>query len=166
MGCVDCIRIRHSPRKFSELSTIDDNRSYSTQDQNPGGLKRYSILSNAWSKIVRIGIDFDNTIVCYDKSIKKLVEEDENIPDHITPNKESVKEYLHSIGKNDQWTEFQGKIYGIGIDYAEPYQGAIETMENLKIKGHELFIVSHKSKRPYLGEKYDLHAAAKGWILK
>ena len=77
-----------------------------------------------------------------------------------------MKEYIHSIGKNDQWTEFQGKIYGIGIDYAEPYQGAIETMENLKIKGHELFIVSHKSKRPYLGEKYDLHAAAKRWIMK
>jgi hypothetical protein len=30
--------------------------------------------------------------------------------------------------------------------------------------GHELFIVSHKTRQPFRGEPYDLHQAARGWV--
>jgi hypothetical protein len=48
--------------------------------------------------------------------------------------------------------------------YAQPYKGAIETMKRLVAAGHELVIVSHRSRRPYAGEPHDLHAAAHCWV--
>jgi hypothetical protein len=34
----------------------------------------------------------------------------------------------------------------------------------LKIQNHELFIISHRTKYPYAGEKYDLHQFARIWL--
>ena len=39
-----------------------------------------------------------------------------------------------------------------------------EVLKKLKQNGIELFIVSHKTKTPYAGPKYDLHNAAKTWL--
>jgi hypothetical protein len=32
--------------------------------------------------------------------------------------------------------------------------------------GHRIVIISHKTRYPFIGEKYDLHEAAKDWIKK
>jgi hypothetical protein len=37
-------------------------------------------------------------------------------------------------------------------------------MQALRANGHEMFIVSHRSKTPYAGPQYDLHAAARAWL--
>lgn len=48
--------------------------------------------------------------------------------------------------------------------YAQAYEGAIDTMLQLSALGHDLFIVSHRSKKPYAGPAHDLHAAARAWL--
>jgi hypothetical protein len=63
-----------------------------------------------------------------------------------------------------EWTAFQGELYGPGMRYAQAYEGAIETMLELSALSHELFIVSHRSKKPYAGPPHDLHAAARAWL--
>jgi hypothetical protein len=37
-------------------------------------------------------------------------------------------------------------------------------MRRAQNDGHELFIVSHKTRFPFRGEQYDLHLAARDWV--
>ena len=50
--------------------------------------------------------------------------------------------------------------------YAKPFDNAILTMLELQARGHELFIISHRSRYPYAGPRHDLHEAASTWIAK
>jgi len=113
---------------------------------------------------MRIGLDFDNTIACYDSAITKLVEEMFELPDLVPRTKLGVRDYLRMQDREVEWTAFQGELYGPGMRYAQAYEGAIETMLELNALGHELFIVSHRSKKPYAGHPHDLHATARAWL--
>ena len=47
---------------------------------------------------MHIGIDFDNTIVCYDKVFHKVAIEKGLIPEDIPPSKNNVRDHLRRIG--------------------------------------------------------------------
>lgn len=113
---------------------------------------------------MHIGLDFDNTIVSYDSLFHKVAREQGHIPESVAANKNAVRDYLRSAGKEPVWTEMQGYVYGARMNEAEAYDGAIDVLKALKGEGHRLFIISHKTKTPYAGPAYDLHAAARGWI--
>ena len=113
---------------------------------------------------MRIGLDFDNTIVCYDKAIALLAEELFDLPEDVARTKLGLRDHLREAGRESEWTTFQGQLYGPGMRYAEPFEGAVTTMEKLREAGHELIIVSHRSRWPYAGPRYDLHKAARLWI--
>lgn len=113
---------------------------------------------------MRIGLDFDNTIVCYDQAIALLAEELFKLPPDVPRTKLGLRDYLRVAGREPEWTAFQGELYGPGMRYAQPFEGAIATMQLLVAEGHELFIISHRSRRPYAGLPHDLHAAARVWV--
>jgi hypothetical protein len=113
---------------------------------------------------IKLGLDFDNTIVCYDTAIAVLAEELLDLPAHVPRSKQGLREFLRESDREHEWTAFQGELYGPGMRYALPFKGAIETMLQLVAAGHELVIVSHRSRRPYAGEPHDLHAAAWYWV--
>ena len=113
---------------------------------------------------VLIGLDFDNTIVCYDQAIALLAEELFELPAEVPRTKLGLRNYLRAAAREPEWTAFQGELYGPGMRYAEPFDGAIDTMQQLLAEGHDLVIISHRSRRPYAGEPHDLHAAARGWV--
>jgi hypothetical protein len=113
---------------------------------------------------MRVGLDFDNTIVSYDTLFHKLAREGRWIPDDLPPSKLLVRDHLRRIGKEDVWTEMQGLVYGARMAEAESFPGVAEFMRWARVEGLELFIVSHKTRHPFLGPKYDLHAAARQWI--
>ena len=111
-----------------------------------------------------IGLDFDNTIVCYNEAIALLAEELFELPAEVPRTKLGLRNYLRGAGREPEWTAFQGELYGPGMRYAEPFDGAIATMHQMVAEGHELVIISHRSRRPYAGEPHDLHAAARNWV--
>ncbi|MEI6030907.1 MAG: haloacid dehalogenase-like hydrolase [Alphaproteobacteria bacterium] len=113
---------------------------------------------------IKLGLDFDNTIVCYDAAIALLAEELFDLPPEVPRTKLGLRDHLRGAGREPEWTAFQGELYGPGMRHAQPFEGAIETMLQLVAAGHELVIVSHRSRRPYAGEPHDLHAAARGWV--
>jgi len=113
---------------------------------------------------IKLGLDFDNTIVCYDAAIAVLAEEMFDLPPEVPRTKLGLRDYLRAEGREPEWTVFQGELYGPGMRHAQPFEGAIETMLQLVAAGHELVIVSHRSRLPYAGELHDLHAAARGWV--
>ncbi|HSX10426.1 MAG TPA: hypothetical protein VLF94_01735 [Chlamydiales bacterium] len=115
-------------------------------------------------KPLRIGIDFDNTIACYDGVFHKAAVEKKLIPSSVAPSKGAVRDYLRSIGKEDAWTELQGYIYGARMDLARPYPHVDRFLALCHNKQIATSIISHKTLTPFLGPKYDLHKAAKTWI--
>jgi len=113
---------------------------------------------------IKLGLDFDNTIVCYDDAIALLAEELFDLPPEVPRTKLGLRDYLRGADREPEWTAFQGELYGPGMRYAQPFEGAVETMMQLVTAGHELVIVSHRSRRPYYGEQHDLHGAARCWV--
>lgn len=113
---------------------------------------------------LRLGIDFDNTIVCYDEVFHQVARERDLIPAELPVSKQAVRDYLRSVGKEDRWTEMQGYVYGPRLSDAQAYSGVLAFIGEQVRRGTTLFIVSHKTKHPYLGPKYDLHEAALNWL--
>ena len=113
---------------------------------------------------MRIGFDFDNTIVSYDALFYNVAVEQSLIPSGLPKSKLAVREYLRKIDNEDAWTEMQGYVYGARMDDAIAYSGVIDFMKLAREHGVSMVIVSHKTKHPFLGPKYDLHDAARSWI--
>ena len=113
---------------------------------------------------MRIGIDFDNTIVSYDALFHKVAREQDLVPAATPLNKVAVRDHLRRVGQEDRWTQMQGYVYGARMDEALAYEGVIDFIRRSKATGHEITIVSHKTRYPFIGPQYDLHAAARTWI--
>jgi len=111
-----------------------------------------------------LGLDFDNTIVTYDGVFHRVASEKGLIPAHTGRGKDEVRDYLRSISREDDWTSLQGEIYGARMELAAIYEGCIETIRELSDKGLRLRIISHKTRFPFLGPRYDLHEAARGFL--
>lgn len=113
-----------------------------------------------------IGIDFDNTIVCYDALFHRVALERTLIPQGLAPSKLEVRDHLRKTGREDLWTEMQGYVYGARMGEATTYPGVLEFFSWARAAGIELAIVSHKTRVPFAGPAYDLHQAAHAWIVK
>ncbi len=113
---------------------------------------------------MRIGIDFDNTIVCYDELFYRLALEEDLIAHEVPANKVSVRDHLRATGRARDWTRLQGIVYGPRIREAVPYIGFLEFARWANNTGHQLFIISHRTKVPSLGPNYDLHQAGRSWV--
>lgn len=112
----------------------------------------------------RIGIDFDNTIACYEGVFHRAAVEKKLIPENVPTSKNAVRDYLRSMGHEEIWTELQGYIYGARMHFVNPYIGVDQFLNACHFKQIPVFIISHKTLHPFLGPKYDLHKAAKTWL--
>ncbi len=113
---------------------------------------------------LRIGIDFDNTIVCYDDLFHRVALEQKLIPADVPANKGAIRDYLRSLGQEERWTLLQGYVYGSRMVEAQSFAGVLALVAKLVQLHVPVFIVSHKTRYPYLGPHYDLHAAAQTWL--
>jgi len=113
---------------------------------------------------MHLGVDFDNTIVCYDALFHKVAYEQGLIPTDVPVNKSDVRNYLRRVDKEAAWTEMQGYVYGGRMSEAAPYPGVLEFFLACRAAGIPTSIVSHKTRHPFLGKPYDLHAAAIAWL--
>jgi len=111
-----------------------------------------------------IGVDFDNTIVRYDELFHRLACERGLIPAGVPATKEQVRDYLREQRREDDWTVLQGYVYGARMDEAAPFPGVLGFFSEAARRGIDLVIISHKTRRPYAGEGYDLHQAARHWL--
>ena len=111
-----------------------------------------------------LGVDFDNTIVCYDEIFCRVAIERKLIPADLPPTKEQVRDYLRKVGREDDWTEMQGYVYGSRMAEIKPFPGVIDCIIAAVKSGINVAIISHKTRTPYRGHPYDLHTAARGWM--
>jgi hypothetical protein len=115
---------------------------------------------------MRIGIDFDNTVACYDGVFHQAALERGLIPADLGRDKNAVRDHLNGSGRKDDFTELQGYVYGTRMELVSPYPGFADFVAAGRRAGHELFIVSHKTRHPILGPKHDMHAAARSFLAK
>lgn len=113
-----------------------------------------------------LGIDFDNTIVTYDGVFHRVASDLGLIPAHTGSSKDEVRDHLRSIGREDNWTALQGEVYGARLELAALYDGSIAAIRELKARGAGLRIISHKTRFPFLGPRYDLHEAARRFLVQ
>ena len=114
---------------------------------------------------MRIGVDFDNTLICYDGLFHGLALERGLIPADLPRDKTIIRNYIRAQGCEQDWILLQGLAYGAGIAGGTPFPGASEFFELARAQGHELFILSHKTQYPHKGEQVDLRQAALRWLL-
>lgn len=112
-----------------------------------------------------IGFDFDNTIVNYDGVFHRAAIDRALIPADTPKNKLAVRDTLRQSGREDDWTELQGYVYGARMSDAEPYPGLLDVLRQFRARRITCAIVSHKTRHPFRGPAYDLHQAARAWIM-
>jgi hypothetical protein len=115
---------------------------------------------------LRIGVDFDNTIVCYDQVFHRVALEQGLIPPTLPVSKGSVRDHLRAVNNEDAWTAMQGYVYGVRMIDAPAFPGVLDFFRRAVRHGVRVHIISHKTRYPYLGPKYDLHQAALDWLEK
>jgi hypothetical protein len=113
---------------------------------------------------MRLGLDFDNTLVSYDRLFLQAAIEKASVPTGTPARKNAVRDHLRAAGREEDWTRLQGEVYGSRILEAEPFDGMLAALSWLAGRDVTMCIVSHKTRTPYLGEACDLHAAARGWL--
>ncbi len=121
-----------------------------------------ALMEKRWLKQSSIiGIDFDNTIVNYDKAFYKAAREWQIIPESLPQAKLAVRNYLHRRNEGEVWTKLQGYVYGTLMDEAELFLGCGDFLTRYREK---IFVISHKTVHPIIGPRWNLHAAARAWI--
>ena len=113
-----------------------------------------------------LGIDFDNTLVRYDRLFHQLALEKGLIEESLPANKTAIRDHLRRRGLDEQFTLLQGEVYGLRILEAEPAEGMLKALGELQQLGIPMVLVSHKTKTPYKGPAYDLHESAISWLKK
>lgn len=114
--------------------------------------------------MIKLGLDFDNTLTNYDSLFFKLALEKKLVPKTLAKSKLAVRDFLRASKKEREFTLLQGEVYGKRIFEAKQSEGMFKALKKLKKDGINFYIVSHKSKNPYLGPKYDLHDSAMKWL--
>lgn len=115
--------------------------------------------------ILRIGLDFDNTIANYDQAFPDVA----RILGYQTKatNKRDLKDELIASAEGETaWQKVQGLTYGKYIDQASLYPGVLEFVVRAKARNCELFVISHKTPFGHFDEsKTSLRDAATAWMI-
>ena len=113
-----------------------------------------------------VGLDLDNTIICYDDLIHAQALALDVISADLPADKASISQFLKESGRNDVWTYIQGRVYGPELLGAEPFPGAREFVDLCFDAGIPVHIVSHKTRYAAADPTIDLREWASRWLDK
>ncbi|NBT57118.1 MAG: phosphotransferase enzyme domain protein, partial [Betaproteobacteria bacterium] len=95
---------------------------------------------------MKIGIDFDNTLACYDATFIRLAREMGLPVDSNVTSKRAVKQLVQASPDGElAWQRMQGQVYGRLMQGAALFPGVMEFLQLARQRGHEVVIVSHKT---------------------
>ena len=95
---------------------------------------------------MRIGIDFDNTIIGYDAVFHATATRLGLIGEGIAPRKQAVRDAIRRSPDGElSWQKLQGQVYGAGIADATLIEGVDPFLRRCRAEACEVVIVSHKT---------------------
>jgi hypothetical protein len=118
------------------------------------------------SSRLRIGIDFDNTLVSYDDVFRGAARSRGLIDESFSGTKQAVRDRIRLLPDGEiAWQTLQGHVYGKGIDNAVMFEGADTFLRRCRVEGCSVFVVSHKTEfGHYDPAKVNLRRAALDWM--
>jgi len=117
-------------------------------------------------KIHKIGIDLDNTIICYDLAFQLAARKFRLIDNHVVLPKESLRNQIRKRKNGEeQWQKLQGYVYGKGILNAEIFPGLYRFLWRCHKNKVKVEIVSHKTKYGHFdADKTSLRDASNNFL--
>lgn len=115
---------------------------------------------------MRIGLDFDNTIIRYDAVFMAAAKRHGLLPADFHGTKQQVRDAIRLLPDGEiAWQKLQGHVYGAGIDGAELFPGLPQFLQNARSAGETVLIVSHKTEFGHHDPtQINLRAAALRWM--
>ena len=115
---------------------------------------------------LRIGIDLDNTLVCYDELFHSVAL-DEGLIESSTPrSKERIRDLIRLLPDGERkWTRLQAIVYGPRMSGATAFTGAADFVRHCSALKMNAVVVSHKTQFAMLdGTPVDLRESARAWM--
>ena len=115
---------------------------------------------------MRLGLDFDNTIACYDQVFSELAKAWQLVPRTFQGSKQQLREMLQRSPEGDTlWQRLQGQVYGAYMHQAVCFSGFKAFLNVCQARDITLYIVSHKTEFGHFDEdKVNLREAAQRWL--
>jgi hypothetical protein len=115
---------------------------------------------------IKIGVDFDNTIVNYDDVIFDLALKRDLIPANMQKNKKAIRDHIRQTANGEEeWIRLQAAVYGPCMDKAQIMEGVQSFFHLCQQHRVKTYIISHKTQ--YAKEDQtntDLRLAALDWM--
>jgi hypothetical protein len=115
---------------------------------------------------LRIGIDFDNTIIAYDQVFCAAAKLGGLIDADFVGGKQAVRDSIRLLPDGElTWQRLQGQVYGKGISGATLLPGVDAFLRRCREESCSVAIVSHKTEYGhYDPERVNLREAARQWM--
>ena len=115
-----------------------------------------------------IGVDFDNTIACYDHIVSKLAYEKNYINEPKTEPKRRIRDSVRRLSNGEmKWQALQAEIYGRRMEEAVLMEGVREFLGLCRKNSFRVYVVSHKTEFPNVGKSHvNLRTTALSWMKK
>jgi hypothetical protein len=115
---------------------------------------------------VRIGIDFDNTIIRYDEVFAAAAQRRGLVPGGWSGLKSELRDYLRTqAGGELAWQGLQGWVYGKGVRDAAIFPGMPDFLAACRRASADVYVVSHKTQYGHQDpDRTDLRVAARNWM--
>ncbi len=116
---------------------------------------------------MRFGIDFDNTLVCYDDILFEIASQRCLVPADCAANKKAIRDRVRgTINGELEWQRLQAEIYGPAMSNAVVMPGALEFLRQCRRRGIGVRIISHKTPHAAADPSgADLREAAFEWLV-
>ncbi len=113
-----------------------------------------------------IGIDFDNTIVCYERLLQSIAVSRGWLGNEDPGHKREVRKAIRRLADGEiVWQQVQAEIYGPRILEADLMPGLPSFLARCRSAGVEVHVVSHKTEFANLdGTGTNLRQAAREWL--
>jgi hypothetical protein len=114
----------------------------------------------------RIGIDFDNTIVSYDRVFLETGVREGLLPHEFVGDKQAIRDAIRLLPNGElAWQHLQGIVYGRGVAEAMMFEGVDSFLRRCRHEGHAVFVVSHKTEYGHFDpHRINLRTAALDWM--
>ena len=112
-----------------------------------------------------VGVDFDNTLICYDQAFHRAALAAALIGPEVPARKRAVRDAVR-LGHGDlAWQRLQHQVYGPEIGRSRPAPGALDFLERCQAEGIPVWLISHKTEHSSIDPGgASLRQAALDWL--
>jgi hypothetical protein len=118
------------------------------------------------ARVMRIGLDFDNTIIRYDDVFREAAIGRGLVSAEFSGTKQQVRDAIRLLPDGEmRWQALQGYVYGMGIKSATMFAGLADFLRRARAHRDIVLIVSHKTEYGHFDpSRVNLRRAAMQWM--